>query len=278
MKKTVLIFAAIMFFTTTFAQRKEKIKGSKIITVEKKEIGDFDTLEVEDNIEIFLVKGEKCGIEIEADDNLHDIISISLNGGLLKLSTLREVSSSKKFTIRITYDSKLKQLTAKHDAIVNALAELDLTDITFNSLDYSKLFLNARVKNFTLKQDDKSKVELNLKSENAVIELSKNAHLKALVYALSLKCDLYQKSDAELEGDVMEAKLRLDNNTDFIGKKMITKNMDLITELNANCKINVNTNLSISASGDSEIQIFGQQKIDLKKFNDNARLIKKPTK
>jgi Putative auto-transporter adhesin, head GIN domain len=278
MKKTVLIFAAIMFFTTTFAQRKEKIKGSKIITVEKKEIGDFDTLEVEDNIEIFLVKGEKCGIEIEADDNLHDIISISLNGGLLKLSTLREVSSSKKFTIRITYDSKLKQLTAKHDAIVNALAELDLTDITFNSLDYSKLFLNARVKNFTLKQDDKSKVELNLKSENAVIELSKNAHLKALVYALSLKCDLYQKSDAELEGDVMEAKLRLDNNTDFIGKKMITKNMDLITELNANCKINVNTNLSISASGDSEIQIFGQQKIDLKKFNDNARLIKKTTK
>jgi hypothetical protein len=278
MKKIVLVFTAILFLTTTYAQKKEKIKGSKIVTVEKKEIGDFDTLEVEDNIEIFLVKGEKCGIEIEADDNLHDIISISLNGTTLKLSTLRNVSSAKKFTIRITYDSKFKLLTSKNESIINALAELDLTEVTFKSLDYSKLFLNARVKNFTLKQDDKSKAELNLKSENAVVELSKNAHLKALINALNLKCDLYQKSDAEIEGDVMETKLRLDNNTEFIGKKLMVKNMDLITELYANCTINVNTNLSISAAGDSEIQIYGDQKIDLKKFADNAKLIKKPTK
>jgi Putative auto-transporter adhesin, head GIN domain len=278
MKKIVLVFIAILFLTTAFAQKKEKIKGSKIVTVEKKEIGDFDTLEVEDNIEIFLVKGEKCGIEIEADDNLHDIISISLNGTTLKLSTLRNVSSAKKFTIRISYDSKFKLLTAKNESIINALAELDLAEVTFKSLDYSKLFLNARVKNFTLKQDDKSKAELNLKSENAIVELSKNAHLKALINALNLKCDLYQKSDAEIEGDVMETKLRLDNNTEFIGKKLMVKNMDLITELYANCSINVNTNLSISAAGDSEIKIFGDQKIDLKKFADNAKLIKKPTK
>ncbi len=278
MKKIVLVFTAILFLTTTYAQKKEKIKGSKIVTVEKKEIGDFDTLEVEDNIEIFLVKGEKCGIEIEADDNLHDIISISLNGTTLKLSTLRNVSSAKKFTIRITYDSKFKLLTSKNESIINALAELDLTEVTFKSLDYSKLFLNARVKNFTLKQDDKSKAELNLKSENAIVELSKNAHLKALINALNLKCDLYQKSDAEIEGDVMETKLRLDNNTEFIGKKLMVKNMDLITELYANCTINVNTNLSISAAGDSEIQIYGDQKIDLRKFADNAKLIKKPTK
>jgi hypothetical protein len=278
MKKIVLVFIAILFLTTAFAQKKEKIKGSKIVTVEKKEIGDFDTLEVEDNIEIFLVKSEKCGIEIEADDNLHDIISISLNGTTLKLSTLRNVSSAKKFTIRISYDSKFKLLTAKNESIINALAELDLAEVTFKSLDYSKLFLNARVKNFTLKQDDKSKAELNLKSENAIVELSKNAHLKALINALNLKCDLYQKSDAEIEGDVMETKLRLDNNTEFIGKKLMVKNMDLITELYSNCSVNVNTKLSISAAGDSEIKIFGDQKIDLKKFADNAKLIKKPTK
>jgi hypothetical protein len=278
MKKIVYVFIAILFLTTTYAQKKEKIKGSKIVTVEKKEIGDFETLEIEDNIEIFLVKGEKCGIEIEADDNLHDIISISLNGTTLKLSTLRNVSSAKKFIIRISYDSKFKLLTAKNESIINALAELDLAEVTFKSLDYSKLFLNARVKNFTLKQDDKSKAELNLKSENAIVELSKNAHLKALINALNLKCDLYQKSDAEIEGDVMETKLRLDNNTEFIGKKLMVKNMDLITELYSNCSVNVNTKLSISAAGDSEIKIFGDQKIDLKKFADNAKLIKKPTK
>jgi hypothetical protein len=87
---------------------------------------------------------------------------------------------------------------------------------------------------------------------------------------------LYQKTDAEIEGDIMEAKVRLDNNSEFIGKKLSVKNMDLTTELSASCSVNVNTVLAISAAGQSEIEIYGDPtKFDLKKFSDTARLIKK---
>lgn len=278
MKKFTFIILSILLSTLAFSQKKDKIKGSKIVTIEQKQIGDFDTLEVEDNLEILLVKGDKCGVEIEADDNLHEVISIALNGSTLRLTALRYVSSAKKFMIRVTYTDSFKQVTAKNEATINALAEIGLNDITFKSFDYAKLFLNARTKNFTLLANDKSKAELNLKTENGTVELSKNAHIKALITAVNLKFDLYQKSDSEVEGDIMDMKLRLDNNSDFIGKKLNVKNMELITEAYSNCSINVNTNLSITSSGNSEIELYGDQKIDMKKFVDNSKLTKKPTK
>jgi len=41
--------------------------------------------------------------------------------------------------------------------------------------------------------NDKSKIELNLKSDQATIELSKNSHLKALIAAGQVVFDMYQK-------------------------------------------------------------------------------------
>ena len=278
MKKFTILLSIILLTTTTFSQKKDKIKGSKIVTIEQKEIGDFDTLEVEDNLEVILVKGPKCALEIEADDNLHDVISIALNGSTLRLVGLRYVSSAKKFAIRVTYTDNFKMVTAKNEANVSILSMIELDEIIFKTFDYSKLFLNAKTKNFTLQANDKSKSEINIKSEKVNIELSKNASTKALISAVEMKFDLYQKSEATVEGDVNELKLRLDNNSEFTGKKLTAQNVTLITEGYSNSSVNANTSLSIDAAGNSEITIYGDQKIDLKRFTDNSKLIKKSAK
>jgi hypothetical protein len=127
-------------------------------------------------------------------------------------------------------------------------------------------------------QNDKSKSELNLKSENATIELSKNAQFKALIAATQLKVDLYQKTSAIVEGDVTELKLRLDNNSEFIGMNLIAKTAELIAEGNSATKLNVVTNAVIEASGKSEIQFYGDAKIELKKFTENTVIMKKTLK
>ena len=56
-------------------------------------------------------------------------------------------------------------IIAKNETNVTALSDVDLTTVTFKSYDYAKLYLNAKCKNFTLMANDKSKIELNLKSE-----------------------------------------------------------------------------------------------------------------
>lgn len=277
MKKT--IFLTLLLITTlSYSQKKEKVKGSKIVTTEIKKIEPFEAIEVLDNIEVFIVKGTECGLEIEADDNLHDAIDIALNGSTLKLSTLKNAFAYKKLSVRITYTDTFKSIITRNESSVTALADIELENITLKSYDDSKLFINSKAKNFTLIMDDKSKIELNSKAEKSAISLSKNTKLKALITSKDLTLDMYQKTDAVLEGDVDDLKLRLDNNAVFDGKKLISKNVSVISESYTNVSVLCTSNIIIEASGKSEIDLYGDQKVELKRFVDSAILRKKPTK
>lgn len=275
MKKYIVITLLVLSTTLVSAQKKEKIKGSKTVTTELRETGNFDSLELEDNLEVYLEKGEKPGIKIEADDNLHDIISMVLRDKTLRIYTSKEATKYRKLIVKVTYTNELKSVSSKNDAVVNAIQEVQLDSITFKSIDYSKLFLNINTKNFVLQADDKSKIELNVKSEKVKIVLSKNADLKSLITTTKLTCDLYQKSEANIEGSATIGVIRLDNNSDFKGDKLTVKELELIAESYSKASVNAQTSISISAGEKSEIQLYGNPKIEIRKFADEAKLLKK---
>jgi len=277
--KKIIILSFLFISSLTFGQKKERIKGSKIVKLEQKQVESFESIEVEDNIEVFLVKGNQCGLEIEADDNLIEFIDYKLAGNNLRISTSRDITSFKKLSVRIIYTDKFNMVIAKNETNVTSLSDLVLDNITFKSYDYSKLFINAKTKDFTLMINDKAKVELNLKSDKTAIDLSKSGFLKAFISSTDTKFDMYQKSSAEIEGDIVNLKLRLDNNTDFTGNKLTTKNAILETSGYSKSNIIVNNILTIDASGNSEIELYGAPtKIEMKRFIDSAALTKKQMK
>lgn len=274
-KKISLLFAFLFLTTISVAQKKEKIKGSKIVTVSVKEIPSFENIEINDNFEVFLVKSDKPSLEIEADDNLHEVINYEVAGGTLRVSSLRDASGFKKFALRINYTSELKLITAKNESSIKALADLELENITIKNYDYSKSFLNVKANYFALVLNDKSEAEINAKADNTSIELSKNAELKALITSPELKLDMYQKSQAEIEGNVNNAKLRLDNYISLTAKKLVIGSLDVISESYSKCSVNVTNALTLSASGKSEIELYGEPKITINKFTNNTTLYKK---
>ncbi|MFG4004969.1 GIN domain-containing protein [Flavobacterium aquidurense] len=275
MKKNTALLLLLLVTTLTFAQRREKIKGSKIVTTSIKEVGEFDGIEADDNLEIYLEKGEKNEIKIEADDNLHDIIGMDLREKVLRLYTSKESTIYKKLIVRVTYTSSLKQVIAKNDAVIYAIQELQLDDITFNTFDYSKLFLNVNSKKFTLFADDKSKTELNLKSEDATIQLSKTSSIKTLVSAIKFKCDLYQKAVANIEGIAEKATIRLDNNSIFTGTKFTLKDANITAENYAIGTVLAETTVSIALGDKAELSLLGSPAITLTRFSEEAKLLKK---
>lgn len=276
--KKILFITLLLLSSFAFSQKKEKVKGSKIVTTEIKKIESFDALEVTDNIEVFLIKGNECGLEIEADDNLHDAIEGVIAGSTLRLSTLKNAFGYKKLSIRVTYTTDFKMVVLRNEASVTALAEVELDNITFKTFDSSKLFINSKSKNISLYMDNKSKAELNSKAENTIVNLTKNTALKALITSTNMTFDMYQKSEATVNGDVEIGKFRLDNNSNLTGKTLNVKNADVTCEAYTNVSITVKNTIAIDASGKSEIQLYGDQKIDMKRFTDSAVLIKKPTK
>ncbi|BDU23436.1 hypothetical protein FLGSB24_01800 [Flavobacterium sp. GSB-24] len=275
MKKSTALLLLLLVTTLTFAQKREKIKGSKVVTTSIKEVGSFDAIEVDDNLEVYLERGEKNEIKIEADDNLHDIVGMDLREKTLRLYTNKESSIFKKLSVRVTYTSSLNKVITKNEAIVYAIQELQLDDITMNCLDFSKLFLNVNAKKFALIADDKSKTELNLKADDGSLQLSKNASVKTLVSAIKFKCDLYQKANAAIEGIAEKATIRLDNNSVFTGTKFTLKDANVTAENYAVGTIFAETTLSLAIGDKAELSLFGNPKIELTRFSEEAKLFKK---
>ena len=277
MKPRLFPFLIVLLFSTTlvFSQKAEKIKGSKVVTSSIQQVKPFTMIEVEDNIEIYLEKGSKSEIKIEADDNLHDIISLKVENNILIISTSKEIQGFKKLSVKVTYTNDLNLITTKDESIITAIQEIILDTITFKSLDKSKLFLNVNAGNFNLLADDKSKIELNLKSETSFVELSKNSTLKALINSAELKCDLYQKSSAIIEGDSDNSIIRIDNLAELNAIKFNSKTSDLTIEGKANCSLLVENNFILDSNDNSEISIYGNPKIEIRKFSGEAKLLKK---
>ena len=275
MKKNTALLLLLLFTTVAFAQKREKIKGTKVVTTSLKEVGDFDAIEAEDNLEIYLERGEKNEIKIEADDNLHDIVGMDLREKVLRLYTSKESTIFKKLVVHVTYTKSLTKVTAKNEAKIYAIQELLLDDITFNSVDFSKLYLNVNAKKFSLIADDKSKSEINLKADEASLQMSKNSSIKSLVSSIKFKCDLYQKSSAALEGIAEKATIRLDNNSSFTGTKFNLKEANVTAESYATGSILAEISISLAIGDKAEISLLGKPKIELTRFSEEAKLFKK---
>jgi hypothetical protein len=275
MKKITFLLLIILSSSIVQGQKKEKIKGSKIVTLSIKKLENFQNIDIEDNLEIYLVKADSASLEIEADDNLHDIINYTVIGNTLRINALKDVYGEKKFSVRINYTDNLKLITAKHDSKIHALADVELQDITIKNYDNSRSYLNVKANIFAIMLNDKSEAELNVKANNTTVEVSKNAELKALIASPEVKIDLYQKGKAVIEGDAGNAKIRLDNSSDLIAGKFTISNLDITTESYSKCKVNVTKSIKISAAGKSEIELLGEPKIEITKFTNNTTLYKK---
>ncbi|RZJ69507.1 DUF2807 domain-containing protein [Flavobacterium sp.] len=274
MKKHLLL----LLFLSAAAVSAQKLKGSKNVTSAAVEIGNFEAIEVGDNIEIFLSKGDKSEAEIEADDNLHEAISVTESTGILRISGSQPVGSFKKMSVKITYTDDLKLLTVKGTSNVTALTDLQLGDFTIKTFESAKVFATVKGKKFTLMANDKSKCELNVSAAESILELNNNSNVKALIASDKLTVDMYQKAAAAIEGDINAFKLRIDNNANFVGKNLTCKTADLTTEGSSNCSVEVTEKVVIAASGKSEINLHGEQKIEINKFSDNALISKKNNK
>ncbi len=273
-----LTVLTLLVFSVTFlaqAQKKEKVKGSKIVTHTINEVENFENIEIDDNLEVYLVKGDKASVEIEADDNLHDAINFSVANNTLRVSSLKNVISAKKFSIRINYTNDLKLVVAKGETVINALNELQGENVTVKNYGRSRSYLNVNSTYFTLILNDKAEAELNVKAQSTTLELSNNAELKALIASPEFKLDMYENSEAEIEGDAAQAKIRLDNSASLTSDNLTLKELELTAEGHVKTRVNVIDKIAISASGKAEIELYGQPKIDMVLFTNNAILYKK---
>ncbi|WP_452228778.1 head GIN domain-containing protein [Lacinutrix sp. MEBiC02404] len=278
-KKGVLTLCIAMLAITGFAQ--EKVKGNKNVTTIETIIDDFNTITFGEKFEIELIQSDAPSVEIETDENLHEIIQFSVKDSVLSFSTSAKIQSSKRLNIVVNITKSLRNIEINEDAEVSAANTLKNDSLSLKINDYAKAFLNIKNKSFTFTNNNKStfgissKSKLNIESEKVIIELNESSKTEALIETDSLQVDMYQGAFAKMEGDVEHMQLTSINSSDFSAKNLTVNTCNLVIEDSSDATIHVVNEFTLEASGTSEIYLYGDPKITINAFKNTSTFHKK---
>ncbi|MEZ4796718.1 MAG: DUF2807 domain-containing protein [Flavobacteriaceae bacterium] len=278
LKNALLLVFTISCIPVGFSQNKEKIKGDRDVTTKETKIDAFNRIIVGEDFKIDIIEGSQTSVFVEADNNLHDVIKFDVMDSTLTFNTTHKITSSKRISIKVIYSNELKQIETFEDGEISSLTSINLDDVILKTTGSSKAFLNIKTNNFKFINSDRAKVKLNITSQNVNLELAENSKLDALINADTLNVDLYQRADGNIEGTLKQLKIRADNSTNFVGKNLTTSTAEILCESSCDVAVQVTNDLTIEASGSSEVYIYADPKITLKKFSDTAKLHKKEMK
>jgi len=271
--KNLVILLLLLCHVTLIAQRKPKIKGSRIVTEVNEELPAFNAIQLNDNLNIVLKKSFGPGYEIVADDNLIDILKFKVEDSTLVISSFYDVTAKKQFDITINY-TELKAITVKEGSVVtNDIISSD--ELFVDAFADAKLDIKANAAIMDINLEDTSKGDFNVDVDSLNIGLKNRA--EAYIYSVNevSLVDLEGNGSLTYEGTSDRTEVDLIGNAKFKGEKMEAGTIKARLENAANARIYAYRDLELSAKGNSRIYLYGNPKITVLEFLDTSQLIKK---
>ena len=269
-----LLFS-ILFCVTITAQTIEKVKGNKNVTTQQTEIDTFHTIVVDEDFEIDIIYNQTPSVTIETDENLHEFINFNVNAGVLTFNKTARITSKKALHITVNYDANLTNIKTVDKGEITSLATMELANTLLITEGSSKAGLTLKTGDFSFQGNGKSKVKLNVTSENTKLNLSDNCKLDALIYSPKTNADLYQRANAIIEGETDELKVRTDNFSLFNGKNFTAKTCNTLNEISSDAYLEVVDSVTIEASGSSSVYLYNNPKISVNRLENTAKIQKR---
>ncbi len=270
-KKLPFLLLLVLFS----CKAQDKVKGSRDVKTEEYNLTNFHSIQIAGDFEVGIQKGRRPSVEIKADDNLHDLIQTEVVENVLYIKPIKEFSRAKKQEITITFPDTLRNIKISDKVELASLQDLYVEDFQLETKNDSRAFLTLTASSFTLVHGDDSKAELNVTASEVYYQLNQSSEVEALVNSPVFKVDIYEKASARIDGDIEEFHLRADQSAKFDGENLTCINATVIAHGDSENQVNVTEKLEIRASGNSEIDIYNNPKIDLIEFKDEATLAKK---
>ncbi|WP_034059615.1 GIN domain-containing protein [Lacinutrix jangbogonensis] len=274
--KTYLLILSCLISVYGLAQSVEKIKGNKNVTTLITEINTFNRLVIGDDFKINLKQGKTPSVKIVTDDNLHEVVEFKVINGSLNFIKSKRITSRKKMEITVIFSDSLNIIELKEDAELTSSNTIKLNHLILRAKESSEAYLTVEAETFQYIGTGKTKAELNISTNiDVTIDLSDNSNLKAVIGALDIKINMLQRAYAKIEGHSKSLTVSTDNSTVLKANKLATNSCVLITEGRADVHVKVKENLIIEGSGTTETYIYGNPKMELVRFEDEAILRKK---
>ncbi|MGB6153622.1 MAG: DUF2807 domain-containing protein, partial [Pricia sp.] len=161
--KNLVLFIALLFCFQLSAQRKPKIKGSRIVADVQENLPPFNTIELKDDLEIRLRKSPQEGYAITADDNLIDVLKFKVEDSVLTISSFYKITSKKKLNITVNY-SNINTIRV-HDGDIRMDGAIITDDLDVHMFESAKMQLNAEAAFMAIQMEGNSSGDFTLKGD-----------------------------------------------------------------------------------------------------------------
>ncbi|AEM70898.1 hypothetical protein Murru_1858 [Allomuricauda ruestringensis DSM 13258] len=271
--KKLLILLLILTPILSIAQRKPKIKGSRIVTEISEELPPFTAIMLNDDLEITLNKALGPGYHLIADDNLIDILKFEVEEGTLVISSYYNITAKKELQITVNY-TELQAITLKNGSILSKDV-IQSNELFVDGFNNTKLDIKANAAVMDINLEDTSSGDFHVEVDSLNINLNKRA--QAYVYAQlnTGELDLEGNSSLTMEGTSERLQANLLESAKYRGESMQIGSCELKITGNANARVYAFGDININSTGNAGIYLYGTPKITIEEFLDTSQLIKK---
>lgn len=271
--KNVLILLLFVAPVIVLAQRKPKIKGSRIVSQVNEELPPFNAIVLNDELDIVLKKSFGPGYGIIADDNLIDILKFEVEDSTLVISSYYDVTAKKQFDITIKY-VELRAISVKKGSIL-AMDRIESDELFVDGFGQSQLNIEATAEVLDINLEDMTRGEFNVDADSLNISLSKKA--QANIYAVNgvSLLDMEGQSSLTFEGSSQRIKARLTGYSKYKAENMESIASKIEVDKESDARINVSQELELSARDRARVLLYGNPGIIINEFTDSVQLIKK---
>lgn len=189
MTKNAIALSLVLLFATTISFTRCQyvgpgVEGNGQISKETRNISSFDQIEVSGGFTVILTQGLTENVEIEADENLFDLITTEVRGGVLDISSKENIKGSRDVKIYV----EVKDLTrVQLSGAVDLRSGNDLTfdRLAINGSGASSLDLTLQVTSLEAELSGANDITLVGKAKDFYAKLSGASDLKSFDFEVN---------------------------------------------------------------------------------------------
>lgn len=181
MKTTKIAILLLVLITTTSCMFDGfGIKGNRNVVSEDREIyGEFNEIKVSEGIQVFLTQGEETALNVEADENIIDLLVTEVQGNVLKIHFEKNVSRAAARNVYLTAN-EISSIKSSSGSAVKSEGTINSQNLYLSSSSGASLKLNLNATNVTCSSSSGAHINLSGTSNSFESNASSGSHIKAV--------------------------------------------------------------------------------------------------
>lgn len=246
------------------------LKGNGIVVEKQFEVSDFKSVDVGDNFDVYLEKGNQPGVRIVADENFMQQIRVYNRGEALTIEARRNFYDASSLKVYITY-VEMSSLNVSGSADLQASKSIIADSFTVHVSGGARADLNIEAGQLTSNVSGGATIRLTFKGDEIRSEGSGGSGGRIKISdGVTGKFNVSGGSAFTVEGICANAKIECSGGSGFKGKGLVVQTADVSTSGASTANLNVEHELSISASGASSVSILGNPRVVHKEISSAA--------